>query len=497
MADAIAQAATRSVIKGNSFGDNLLASLPSALGNLAGSLLAEQSGITPLIDGKSSKDHENAAGTPTPPVPVVKDAKAVETPVGEELRISGADRDVVIVSSRRLQNGLRDPDAIYLPGHPLYDPVLDGAGLSYNLEFSLTRSRIYETDKAARQEARLAAELAAVETNGIIVEARPASVRRKGETIGYGDYPSQKTGPGGTWHGTFTDMAQSYNGTMSAYLTYLDPNRSSPEWLAQLIWDEDGYWAAESFTLPLLDSMAEHQMEFGKVAAILRGKLTDLHDRSSAETNKLAFAGLLGPAAIAAGGAFTPIIVSSGSTWLQANTALGATSSQFVSGGAVGYTYTEAGTRMFQGRAPTWGERIGGTVTGGVFASGLVGVNTGKPILDGAINGGLSGSISDFAGQNADIWVFGQDKSFDWTKVVLAGAGGTLAGGVGGTVVPYYARTPSLGNSQTFKAGWNYGIRMQINGVPATAVSIMVQAHADLTTGERLNPTPNPPPKGR
>jgi hypothetical protein len=52
MADAIAQAATRSIIQGNSFGDNLIASLPSAIGNLAGRALAGASGITPLIDGK-------------------------------------------------------------------------------------------------------------------------------------------------------------------------------------------------------------------------------------------------------------------------------------------------------------------------------------------------------------------------------------------------------------------------------------------------------------
>lgn len=50
MADTIAQAATRSALGGNSFGDNLIASLPSALGNLAGRALA--AGVGTAFDGK-------------------------------------------------------------------------------------------------------------------------------------------------------------------------------------------------------------------------------------------------------------------------------------------------------------------------------------------------------------------------------------------------------------------------------------------------------------
>jgi hypothetical protein len=51
MADTIAQAATRSLINGTNFGDNVIASLPSALGNLAGRALA--GGVKTAFDGKS------------------------------------------------------------------------------------------------------------------------------------------------------------------------------------------------------------------------------------------------------------------------------------------------------------------------------------------------------------------------------------------------------------------------------------------------------------
>lgn len=91
---------------------------------------------------------------------------------------------------------------------------------------------------------------------------------------------------------------------MSAWKTYLDPKRNhSPEGLAEKIWDEDGYWAVESFTLSRLDAMADHQKDWGTVASILRGKLADLNSKSSAEVNKLVFAGIGAPAAIASGGA--------------------------------------------------------------------------------------------------------------------------------------------------------------------------------------------------
>ena len=62
MADAIGQATARSVIEGTSFGDNLLASLPSAIGNTIGSMLAQ--GINDRILDARAESIANSEGVP-------------------------------------------------------------------------------------------------------------------------------------------------------------------------------------------------------------------------------------------------------------------------------------------------------------------------------------------------------------------------------------------------------------------------------------------------
>ena len=70
---------------------------------------------------------------------------------------------------------------------------------------------------------------------------------------------------------------------------------------------------------------------------------------------------------------------------------------------------------------------------------------------------------------------------------------GGVAGGLGGTVQPYYGRTPSLGNSQSILAGARFGLRVQGNAAPATVITNVTQAHLDAVNAVINPPAPTPP----
>jgi hypothetical protein len=88
-ANVLAQAATRSIIEGNSFGDNIAASLPSALGNLAGRALGQ--GIGTAFDGVSSR---TAASDAAVTVPVETNGNAVAA-VAADTAASNGGRAIV------------------------------------------------------------------------------------------------------------------------------------------------------------------------------------------------------------------------------------------------------------------------------------------------------------------------------------------------------------------------------------------------------------------
>lgn len=188
---------------------------------------------------------------------------------------------------------------------------------------------------------------------------------------------------------------------------------------------------------------------------------------------------VVGGSALVASLPFAPGAVKLGSAWIAANSGLGATTAQVVIGGSVGLGYTEASSWILAGKAPTWGQRIAGTLSGGAFGSGLIGVQTGKRIFDGAVSGGLAGAAQSSAGQYLDMRFFGHTEPFSLTDAAISAGIGSVAGGFGGSVSPWYGRTPSIGNSQSFKAGARYGVRMQVNAAPETAVSTITQVHGD------------------
>jgi hypothetical protein len=178
------------------------------------------------------------------------------------------------------------------------------------------------------------------------------------------------------------------------------------------------------------------------------------------------------PAAVAAGGDF-----------IVAKTGLAGPAALLVKGGVggtAGLAYTEGTTRPLFDRAPTAGERIGSFTIGAVFAPGVYSITSkfSAPV-NGAINGGAAGGMANISAQIID-WFSGNRDSLSALEFGTDILIGSAAGGLGGTVQPYYGRPQSLGNSQSIAAGARVGAQEAVNGGPATVVSLMTQAHLDM-----------------
>ena len=178
---------------------------------------------------------------------------------------------------------------------------------------------------------------------------------------------------------------------------------------------------------------------------------------------------------------FFPIAVEAAGTYATSATGLAGTSALLVKGGIGGtasLAYTEASSQALFGHAPSTGERIGSFTTGAIFAPGVFGVSQFSAPVNGAINGGASGFLANGGGQAIDFGLGTRDR-FSLPQLVTSTAVGSIAGGVGGTVQPYFGRTPSLGNSQSIVAGARVGVRVQANAAPQTIVTTVTQAHVD------------------
>jgi hypothetical protein len=223
-------------------------------------------------------------------------------------------------------------------------------------------------------------------------------------------------------------------------------------------------------------------------------KQEQINAQAMAQVNKefgLVFAS--GPA-IAASIVLLPAGVAAGGDFIVAKTGLAGPAALLVKGGVggtVGLAYTEGTTRVLFDRAPTAGERIGSFTIGAVFAPGVFSITTkfSAPV-NAAINSGAAGFLGNGGGQGIDIFI-DPKKEFSYLQLISSSAVGSIAGGVGGTVKPYYGRTPSLGNSQSLAAGTRVGWSEVINAAPTTVITNVTQVHIDPLAAAALCNTGN------
>ena len=110
--------------------------------------------------------------------------------------------------------------------------------------------------------------------------------------------------------------------------------------------------------------------------------------------------------------------------------------------------------------------------------------------IQSLVCGGLAGFGGNAGGQAIDRFS-GTRDSISLSQLIAAGTVGTVAGGIGGTVSPYYNYTPSLGNSQSILAGARFGVRVQANAAPITTVTTVTQAQLDPVAVVVLCTLPN------
>ncbi len=168
--------------------------------------------------------------------------------------------------------------------------------------------------------------------------------------------------------------------------------------------------------------------------------------------------------AIAGGFVVMPIAFELGTSYLAANygwaqTAAGALVAKGGVGGALNLGYAHGTSLAFTGESATWGQSTGAFAAGALFAPGVLGVNTGNRIFDGATTGGLSAFGGSVIAQRID-GSFDPYFSYRYKDIVSNTGIGMVTGGIGGSVSPYLAYRPSFGNSQSFGAGFDSRLRI-------------------------------------
>jgi hypothetical protein len=189
--------------------------------------------------------------------------------------------------------------------------------------------------------------------------------------------------------------------------------------------------------------------------------------------------------ASAAGGlALAPVALESGGAYLANNfnwatTTGGALIAKGGLGGGFNLAYSGITKGAFEREWLSKGEAISSFATGALFAPGMLGVRTGNGLFDGAATGGFSAFSGELGTQLIDQ-SSSSNFSFNSNELFINTAIGIGAGGLGGTVKPYYSYRPSIGNSQTFNAGFNHGVRVYIDQAPQTIVTYGTQLQLDI-----------------
>ena len=151
-ADVLAQAATRSIIEGSDFGDNIIAQLPSAIGNLAGRAIGK--GIATAYDGKS--------GTP----PVTGDSSSVVPKAGstapgnaannaaqKAAEQSATTNDEIVVTATRRQSYMYEGTNFLQYRQQTTRELLESpfTPLSSKIRLNYLRDTIHDTNRQVKQ----------------------------------------------------------------------------------------------------------------------------------------------------------------------------------------------------------------------------------------------------------------------------------------------------------------------------------------------------------
>lgn len=281
MADTIAQAATRSILKGNSFGDNLMANLPSALGNLAGRALA--GGLRSAFDGKSSKPPETAQQS--------ANSGTDGQTMGQQTTDDVIAENEIVVTARRavayqglniqtrpssLQELLSSPFTPFSDKMRLQAMVDETAHTLHDAH----RQNVQALSDAAEKQ-RLANLAAGSDGPEIVVTASKAAIARaKAKAImtqTVGNMKGVETSFGARWSDTFAREPNNIDRVAYFRTNYLN---NGPEALADRIWNEGDYSDISRGALDQLAILAASDQGFAKVHANLSARVSDLRSRA-------------------------------------------------------------------------------------------------------------------------------------------------------------------------------------------------------------------------
>lgn len=226
---------------------------------------------------------------------------------------------------------------------------------------------------------------------------------------------------------------------------------------------------------------------YRKLLAAEASQAQALNDYATAQARRaqleLLCAGLACPALAVASVVALPAAINGTAGLISTSTGMSleaAIATKVVVSGTFNWGATVGTSYAVGGEGPSVGQQIGAIVIGGLFAPGLIRFPGGLTApQEGILSGGLSSGLGNLGGQIIDTSILDSSKKFDLVELGGAFVIGGLAGGLGGTVAPYFGRTPSIGNSQSVLAGIRHGWRELMNSVPATTVTTVTQAHLD------------------
>jgi hypothetical protein len=258
-AGAMAGAATRSAISGDSFGDALIASLPDVIGTIAAKSLIR--GIEGSVHSRTTNSSARArTGAAAHEARHNADPKAVETTMGNEIVVTarslfgrGAEFNADGVNTDYLglvgiSNPLSGNDDLMLRPVSIADAVL--ADVKYSATVDKKAAELERADRAKRV---AQSEDNEDGTTEIIVTGRRKSARRaSGKFKAYGDISETTTAPGVGYRGFFREnqMSKFIIGSLIEN-ERLDPLGDNQGFIDQVI-DQDGYGGIQREILPVL-----------------------------------------------------------------------------------------------------------------------------------------------------------------------------------------------------------------------------------------------------